>query len=75
MTALRGKRVVVTGGAGFIPSHLVRRLLREGADVTVLVKYNSVIDNVRLVSTWNDIRPIEADLRCWGLKSAAGPRP
>lgn len=59
----RGKRVLVTGGAGFIGSHLVKRLLAEGADVSVQVKYNSVIDNVRLAPVWHDIRPLEADLR------------
>ena len=30
------QRVVVTGGAGFVGCNLVRRLLREGARVTVL---------------------------------------
>jgi NAD dependent epimerase/dehydratase len=35
-----GKRVCVTGGEGFIGSHLVERLVREGASVKVLALYN-----------------------------------
>ena len=61
--SLAGKRVLVTGGSGFIGSHLCRRLVQSGADLFVQVKYNSVIDNVRLVSIWNELTPLEADLR------------
>ena len=35
-----GKRVLVTGGEGFIGSHLVERLVDEGASVRVLALYN-----------------------------------
>jgi NAD dependent epimerase/dehydratase len=38
---MNGKRVFVTGGAGFIGSHLVERLVKEGARVTALVHYNA----------------------------------
>src|SRR5262245_47873752 len=36
MIPLENTRVLVTGGAGFIGCNLVRRLIREGAKVTVL---------------------------------------
>ena len=35
------KKVVVTGAAGFIGSHLSERLVELGAEVTALVRYNS----------------------------------
>lgn len=37
----KGKKVLVTGGAGFIGSHLTERLVREGAAVRALDQYNS----------------------------------
>ncbi len=39
---LSDKRVLVTGGDGFIGSHLVERVLAEGARVRALVCYNSL---------------------------------
>jgi len=38
---LMGKRVLVTGGAGFIGSHLVNSLVREGFEVVVLDNFFS----------------------------------
>ena len=60
---LKNKKILVTGGAGFIGSHLTHRLLKEGAKVYVPVKYNSIIDSPRLIKTWNKIKVIESDLR------------
>jgi len=60
---MKGKTVLITGGAGFIGSHLTRKLLELGAKVSVTVKYKSIIDNIRLSSVWDHIDIMEADLR------------
>lgn len=39
--SLKGKKVLVTGSDGFIGSHLVERLVHEGADVRAFCIYNS----------------------------------
>ena len=40
MTDLHGRQVLVTGAGGFIGSHLVERLLADGAQVRAFVHYN-----------------------------------
>ena len=59
----KNKKILVTGGSGFIGSHLVNKLVSLKSNLTVTVKYNSIIDNQRLVNVWNKIKVVEADLR------------
>tara|TARA_B100000945_G_scaffold152224_1_gene122134 strand:- start:2021 stop:3001 length:981 start_codon:yes stop_codon:yes gene_type:complete len=63
MKFYKNKKVLITGGAGFIGSHLVKKLQSIGAKVHVVVKYNSFIDCPRISKIWNKINIIEADLR------------
>jgi UDP-glucuronate 4-epimerase len=44
------ERYLVTGGAGFIGSHLVDRLLRDGHAVTVLDNFDSFYGRQRKCS-------------------------
>ncbi len=48
----KGKRVLVTGGAGFIGSHLVEKLVSLGAHVSILDNFSSGnLQNIRSVFT------------------------
>lgn len=76
MSSLAGKRILVTGGSGFIGSHLTRRLIHEGAKVGITTKYNSIIDNIRLVDVWDRLTVMEADIRNQdSLRQISGFRP
>jgi len=47
---LKGKNVIVTGGAGFIGAHLVKRLVKSGSKVTVIDAVTTgSLDNLREV--------------------------
>jgi len=73
---MQGVRVLVTGGSGFIGSHLVGRLLAMGAKVAVLTRYANVMKNERLRDTYDRLHVIEADLRNRGaLRSVQAFQP
>ena len=63
MNYFNNKRILVTGGAGFIGSHLTKSLVKAKAKVSVVVKYNSIINCPRLLNVWDKINIIESDLR------------
>ena len=65
---LRGKKVMVTGGAGFIGSTLVRELIREGAKVIVFDIFSSG-DMQNLKGIEDNIKIIKGDITSKSFRS------
>jgi len=65
MSDFQGRRVLITGGLGFIGSHLARRLVREGADVTLvdslIPEYGGNLHNVAEIA--DQVRTNISDVR------------
>ena len=65
MTDLRAKRVLVTGGLGFIGSNLAHACLRAGARVTILDSLDARCggDEKNVADITGDIRTVRGDIR------------
>lgn len=60
---LRGRKVIVTGGAGFIGSHLTEQLLRLGAKVVVIDNFSTgKRENLAAVENNKNLEIVEADV-------------
>lgn len=66
---MKNKKILVTGGAGFIGSHLVERLLNDNNQVVVIDNFNDFYDpaikrsNVKAFSKGTNCQIVEGDIR------------
>lgn len=69
MKSLRSKIILVTGAAGFIGSHLTRRLLEEGAEVHILLRKDTdqfrIQDFLEYLTIWyGDLKDFQRICSC-----------
>jgi UDP-glucose 4-epimerase len=70
MSEWDGERVLVTGGASFIGSHLVEDLVAEGAEVRVADDFSSG-EKVNLAAVEDEIDVVDGNLKHWEFADEA----
>jgi nucleoside-diphosphate-sugar epimerase len=66
------KHILVTGGAGFIGSHLVERLLNDGKALSSLTIFDRQPDNLRAVKKNPRLKIIRQNFRVQGIAETRG---
>lgn len=61
MSQLKGTKIVITGGNGFVGSHLTRRIVREGARICVIAKPGTGVSRIKDLLPEIEIREIDIE--------------